>query len=560
MTTTTSLHLRDYQTDAIDSLVAAWNKGIRRPAVVLPTGGGKTVIFAHLTRRWICDWDGSYTRGVVVIVHREELITQTVRKLHEVDPSLKVGVVKAGRNEINGFDVMVCSIQTIRKSHRLDQFEGIGLVIVDECHHAAADSYVSVMDHFEESGAVFAGFTATMDRDDSRSLGDVWNEIVCTRDVLDLIGEGHLTDVEGKMVTIDGLSLNKAKMTRGDFSDVSLSDLLLDVDAQTTVANAYHEHAREADGSYRKGLLFAPTVIAAKAFASAFNDKGIPTEVIWGTMPSEDRNVIIKKFIAGEIRVLSNCMVLTEGFDVPDTSVVVIARPTKSASLYVQMVGRGLRPFPGKIRALVLDVVGASEDHTLATLADLSSRRVDVVEPGETLIGAAKRLAKKGVASLKGYINHKDVDLFHRSASMWQRTDAGLFFISTTCEEPETCSWSGSVACKGHLVFLWPGQEFERYKVGVCPTYAKGGRWIHDDVSLTFGMSFAEEFAGKSAITNKKASWRKRSEPATPAQVGYATRLGISVPTDVTKSQLSDMINIRVASNRLDPKRKDNGK
>lgn len=557
--TPTALPLRDYQTKSIDALVSAWAKGIRRPAVVLPTGGGKTVIFAHLTRRWIRDWDGSYARGVVVIVHRDELISQTVKKLHEVDPSLKVGVVKAGRNEINGFDVFVCSIQTIRKAARLTQLENVGLVIVDECHHAAADSYVSVMTHFADAGAVFAGFTATMDRDDSRSLGDVWDEIVYTKDVLDLIGVGYLTDVEGKMVTIDGLSLNQAKITRGDFSDVSLSDLLLDADAQTTVANAYHEHAREADGSYRKGILFAPTVIAAKAFANALNDKGIPTAAIWGTMPDEDRRVIIKRFIASEIKVLANCMILTEGFDVPDASVCVIARPTKSASLYVQMVGRVLRPFPGKTTALVLDVVGASEDHTLATLADLSSRRVDTVEPGETLIGAAKRLAKKGVASLKGYINHKDVDLFHKSATLWQRTDAGLFFISTTCEDPELCEWSGSVACKGHLVFLWPGQEIERYKVGVCPTYAKGGRWIHDDVSLTFGMSFAEQHAGKNAITSKKASWRKRGEAATPAQVGYATRLGISVPTDVTKSQISDMINIRVASNRLDPK-KGNGK
>lgn len=554
--TPTALALRDYQRKAIDKINEAWAAGTVFPSVVLPTGAGKTVIFAHLIREAMRF--GGVIAKTVVILHREELIHQTVKKIHEVDPTLKVGVVKAGRNEIDGFDVMVCSIQTIRKPERLAQLQGVGLVIVDECHHAAADSYVSVMDSFAINGAIFAGFTATMSRDDKKSLADVWDEVVYTLDVLDLIGAGHLADVEGKMITIDGMSLAQAKVTRGDFSETSLSDLLLDADAQTIVANAYHEHAREADGSYRKGLLFAPTVIAAKAFANALNDKGIPTAAVWGTMPSDDRTTIIKKFIAGEIKVLANCMVLTEGFDVPDASVCVIARPTQNPALYVQMVGRVLRPFPGKTTALVLDVVGATEEHSLATLADLSSRRVDTVEPGETLIGAAKRLAKKGVASLKGYINHKDVSLFDKSASLWQRTDAGLFFISTTCDD-ENCQWSGS-ECKGHLIFLWPGKEIESYKVGVCPTYAKGGQWIHDDVSLTFGMSFAEQHAGKNAITSKKASWRKRSEPATAAQVGYATRLGISVPADVTKSDISNMINIRVASNRLDPKRKDNGK
>ena len=548
--TATSLPLRGYQRDAIDAVHAAWDLGIRRPAVVLPTGAGKTVIFAHLIREhMISDRFGK----PLVIVHRDELIKQAASKIKDVDPRISIGIVKAGQNEVHA-DVLVASIQTIRKNARLSQLQGIGLVIVDECHHAAADSYVSVLDEFsKDSRTLFVGFTATMDRDDKKELADVWNEVVYTLDVLDLIGEGYLTDVEGRLITIDGLSLNQAKVTRGDYSETSLSDLLLSAEAQHVVADAYATHCRESDGTFRKGLLFAPTVKAAKAFSDALNAKGITSAPIWGAMPDEDRALTIKRFIKGEIRVLSNCQVLTEGFDVPDASVCVIARPTRSGVLYRQMVGRVLRLFPGKRVALVLDVVGASEDHTLATLADLSSRRVDKVEPGETLIGAAKRLAKKGVASLKGYVNHKDVDLFHRSRSMWQTTDAGIWFISTTCEEP--CPFE-LTDCKGHLIFLWPGDELERYRVGICPTYAKGGRWLREDVSIGFGMQWAEQEAGSNSITSKKASWRKRSEPATGAQVNYATRLGINVPADVTKAELSDLINIRVASNRLDPKAK----
>jgi len=529
------LPLRDYQRDAIDAVTRAWDKGIKRPAVVLPTGAGKTVILSHMVR------ERMIAQGMIgkalVIVHREELITQTVNKLHDVAPNLKVGVVKANRNEINGYDVIVASIQTIRKPERLEQLKNIGLVIVDECHHAAADSYVSVMNALSYDHTVFVGFTATMDREDKKSLADVWSEVVYTRDVLDMIPE-YLVDVQGRVVTIDGLSLNQAKVTRGDYSDSSLSDLLLDAGAQEIVAESYKTHASD-----RKGLLFAPTVKAAQAFSDALNKVGIKSAVVYGSMPDEERKLVIKRFIKGDVQVISNCMVLTEGFDVPEASCCVIARPTRSASLYVQMVGRVLRPSPGKADALVLDVVGASEDHTLATLADLSSKRVDKVEPGETLTGAARRLKKAGHPALAGYVDHKSVDLFKRSSSMWSKTDAGLWFIST----------------KDELFFLWPGNEVGKFNVGRCPIYASGGSWIQRNVSLMAGMAWAEEAAKETDqgfITNRKASWRKRNEPPTAGQIRYAAKLGLSVPSDITKGALADMITRKVASRRLDSKLK----
>lgn len=532
--TNENLPLRDYQRTAIDRVGAAWERGVRRPAVVLPTGSGKTVIFAHMISEHMI-LKGMAGKSLV-IVHRDELIKQTVAKLHAVAPSLKVGIVKAARNEILGYDVVVASIQTIRKPERLAQLRGIGLVIVDECHHAAADSYVSVMNELGRYDHVmFAGFTATMDREDSRPLAEVWNEVVYTRDILDMIPE-HLVDVRGEMVTIDGMSLSALKTTRGDFSDASLSDVLLEADAQTMVADAYVKYANT-----RKGLLFAPTVKAAKAFADALNARGIKAAPLWGSMPDDDRALVLKQFKAGEIQVLSNCMVLTEGFDEPEASCCVIARPTKSASLYVQMVGRVLRPFPGKTDALVLDVVGASEEHELATLADLSSRRVDKVEPGETLTGAARRLKKAGHPALVGYVDHKKVDLFDRSSSMWSKTEAGLWFVAT----------------KEELFFLWPGSEEGQYHVGRCPVYDAGGSWIIKDATLAYGMEWAE-MAARAAdagfLTNRRASWRRRSEPPTEGQLRFAGRLGLTIPADATKRDVANMITIRTASRRLDSK------
>lgn len=533
--------LRDYQGEAITATLNAWAKGIRRPAVVLPTGSGKTVIFSHLSKSW-----GTKSR-IVILVHREELVNQTVSKIMMIAPELTVGIVKAGQNDVLA-DVVVASVQTLRKSERMQAVKNVGLVIVDECHHAAADSYVSIMGHYGSLGAIFVGFTATLVREDKRELGKVWDEVVYTKDILDLIALGHLADVTGRLVEIDGMSLNKAKISKGDFTDVSIADLLLDNDAQTIVADAYAEHA----GS-RQGIIFAPTVKVAKVFAESFNAKGIKTAAVWGAMPEEDRRLAIKLFMSGEVQVLSNCMIMTEGTDLPMAEVAVIARPTKAAGLYVQMVGRVLRPWPGKKNALVLDVVGVSEECELATLADLSSRRVDVVEPGETLTGAARRLAKKGHPGLKGYVNFRDVDLFNRSVSLWQKTDAGVFFISTPCKGSEECEF-GYTSCKSHLIFLWPTPEPEMFKVGVMPTDRRnsGGRWIAQATTLTDAMSNAEQSAGSNALTNRKSTWRRRNEAPTGPQLGFARALGIKVPDDVTKPQLSDMINIRLASMRLD--------
>lgn len=554
----TELPLRDYQRTAIEKIASAWDRGVQRPAVVLPTGAGKTVVFSHLAREW------DHGKGsILILVHRDELAAQTVRKLQAIAPHLSVGIVKAGQNDVDA-NVVVGSVQTLRRDHRLSQLSGVGLVIVDECHHATADSYMSILRGlgcFSKPGIVAVGFTATMDRSDKRTakigLGDVWEEIVYSRDILDMIGDGHLADPRGVMVTIDGMSLSDVKTTRGDFSETSLSDILLSHDAQKLVAEAYVQHAKN-----RKGLLFAPTVKAAQAFADALNEAGIPTGVVWGTMPDESRKRLLQDFTTGKLQVLANCMVLTEGYDEPSASVCVIARPTKHTSLYQQMVGRALRPFPGKTDALVIDVVGATEDHSLASLADLASGRIDKVEPGETLVGAAKRLAKGGVLALKGYaIGRKAVDLFGRSASMWSQTKAGVWFVATGCSAGSECEWAvpgrNGLECRGHLVFLWPGSEPTMYRVGVRPTYAKGGHFVSGDVDLNTAMALGEQAVSETDsahISSRRASWRKRAEPASSAQIRYAARLGITVPEDATKTQVSDLINVTVASNVLDRK------
>lgn len=545
------LSLRPYQTDALLSVVRSIANGNLRPAVVLPTGAGKTVIFAHLVRYWR---EANPTHRVLILVHRDELVRQTVRKIRSVAPHLTVGVVKAEENEI-GADVIVGSVQTLRAFNRRAQITDVGLVIVDEAHHAAAESYKDVMSHFGcfTADVPAVGFSATLQRADKGDLSGIWSEpeADARKDILDLIPE-FLCDVRGKLVTVDGLSLMDVHRSRGDFTVGSLTDALVSAEAQEYVVRGFLEHAAD-----RPTMVFVPSVYATEIFMDAFAAAGVTVGRVWGTMPDEERRLVLKRYGEGDIQVVINCGVLTEGYDEPKTSCIIIARPTESAPLYVQMVGRGLRKFPGKTDCLVLDVVGVSQTHRLATLVDLTSRRVAEIMPGESLAEAAVREREAGNPNLASYvISTRDVDLFHRSPSVWLRTGGGVYFLTTRCQYTANCPDVGNrtpEACGSHIYFLWPDKD-GMYKVGIRPTRKTGGKFVLEGLDLEYAMTWAEEiaFAEDSSLTDRQASWRRRNQEPRESQLLYARALRIDIPENISRRDLSDMISVRVASNLLD--------
>jgi len=541
---TETLQPRPYQAECIRTVLDAVANGARRPACVLPTGAGKTVIFSHLARHWN---EYGFSGRILILVHRDELVRQTVDKLTQIAPALKVGIVQGKQDEHVDCHVIVASVQTVRNLYRLDNVTEsgeIGLVIVDECHHATAESYVTVMNALgcfnPESRTVAVGFTATLSRSDSKSLADVWESVIFKMDILDMIPE-YLTDVSGKMVTVDGFSLADVAMRGGDYAAGSLSEALLSADAPDFIADAYMEHAAD-----KPGVVFTPSVATAEAFSDALSRRGIVAEVVTGAMDKETRRRVLRDAHEGRVQVLVNCMVLTEGFDWPRAEVAVIARPTTSAALYVQMVGRVLRKYPGKTKALVLDIVGASQEHRLATLADLTSKRIIGLQEGESLIEAVRREQKDQNPLLRDYaVTYEDVDLFQRSYAMWLQTNEGVWFVSTST----------------HVFFLWPGSEPDSYSVGKKPIRPRDkdgnrltGGWLHKDVPLEAAKQWAEQEAvfEDHTVATRTASWRRRREPATEGQIRYASRLGLKVPEGVTKRDISDMIDIAVASRLLD--------
>jgi superfamily II DNA or RNA helicase len=527
-----SLRLRNYQDAACAAVEKAWSDGILRPAVVMATGLGKTAVIAAL-----CHRAATAGRKPLVLVHRDELARQAVDKIRAFDRSLRVGVVKAAENEVDA-QVVVGSVQTLARLSRREQLRDVGLVIVDEAHHAAARTYMEILEHYGCFRDVLAlGVTATMNRADDRGLGDVWQDVVFKRDILFGIREGFLVDVRGTSVAIPDLDLGKVKKSRGDYQDGALGDALIEADAGSVVAEAYREHAAD-----RQGALFAPTVAAAQTFADALNAAGIPTETVTGETPTEERQLIYKRTRHGDTQVLSSVGVLTEGFDMPQLSCAVLARPTQSHGLYVQMAGRVLRPHPGKRDALLLDVVGASEGKSLRSIVDLTETGIRP-QPGELLLEALEREETEGAARdasvrLQLDVSARELDLFTSSHAAWLQTAKGVWFIPT----------------REHTYFLWPDGDDGTFKIGKCGVYsARGGEWLMGGLSLDLAMSWAEQYAEEEdpMVASRDASWRKKKARPSEAQVGHAVRLGINVK-NLSKNELSNAISIHHASKILD--------
>lgn len=524
------LKLREYQREALDSVYNAWSNKMQSPAVVLPTGMGKTVIFSHMAVEYLSAHPG---KKIAVLVHRDELADQAIDKIRSIAPHLSVGKVKAESNETDA-QVMVCSVQTVSRPKRLAQLpKSIGLVIVDECHHAAARTYKEVLQVLVWSKsvdqAVCVGFTATLARGDGVGLGEVWNEVVYSRSILYAISKGFLTDVKGKSVALSGLDLNSVKTSRGDYQDGALGQALEDSDMSEALPKAYLEHA-----GTRPGVVFTPTVATAIQVCDAFNQAGIKSAVITGSTPREERQGIYEAYRKGRIQVLVNCMVLTEGFDAPWASCAVIARPTQSRPLFVQMVGRVLRPYPGKTDALVLDVVGAGASNKLCSLVDLSPGQVEKIEEDETLTEAVLREDSEPKSVLRE-IKMKDLDLFAGSSQSWLMTNGGVMFIPLGSEGE---------------IFLWPtgSGSFD-----VCHA-PKSGKWkkIKTDLPMGSAQAWAETEAEEIMPfnTGRKASWRK-GKPSEP-QLSIIEAHRISVPEGANRGQVSDLISTQFASKKFD--------
>lgn len=348
--------LRPYQQQARDRIHAEWDAGHTRTLLVLPTGTGKTIVFASVAADQARAGD-----RVLILAHRGELLEQAADKLQR-STGLVSAVEKAESTCLDSwFRVVVGSVQTLQRTARLERFpqDYFGTIIIDEAHHAITDGYRRILDYF--SGAKVLGVTATPDRGDMRNLGEVFDSLAYEYKLTDAIKEGYLCRIMAQTIPLK-LDITDVGFTSGDYSLGQLGTAL-----DPYLEQIAAEMAQRCKG--RKTVVFLPLIKTSQKFRDLLNAYGFRAAEVNGQ--SEDRREVLADFDAGKYNVLCNSMLLTEGWDCPSVDCVVVLRPTKVRSLYSQMVGRGTRLSPGKTDLLLLDFLWMTDKHELCRPADL---------------------------------------------------------------------------------------------------------------------------------------------------------------------------------------------
>ena len=348
--------LRPYQQQARERIHAEWENGHTRTLLVLPTGTGKTIVFASVAADQV-----RAGHRVLILAHRGELLEQAADKLQR-STGLVSAVEKADATCLNTwFRVVVGSVQTLQRTARLERFphDYFGTIIIDEAHHAITDGYRRILDYFDHAKVL--GVTATPDRGDMRNLGEVFDSLAFEYKLTDAIKEGYLCRIMAQTIPLK-LDISSVTMSGGDYA---VGDLGTALDPYLEQIAA--EMAQRCKG--RKTVVFLPLIKTSQKFRDLLNSHGFCAAEVNGQ--STDRKEVLADFDAGKYNVLCNSMLLTEGWDCPSVDCVVVLRPTKVRSLYSQMVGRGTRLSPGKSDLLLLDFLWMTDKHELCRPADL---------------------------------------------------------------------------------------------------------------------------------------------------------------------------------------------
>lgn len=359
------MELRPYQQEAKQAIFREWDQGHSRTLLVLPTGCGKTIVFAKVAEECVRNGD-----RVLIMAHRGELLDQASDKIAKTT-GLGTAVEKAEQTCLGSwFRIVVGSVQSLQNENRLKKFDAdyFDTIIVDEAHHVLSNSYQKVMEHF--SGAKVLGVTATPDRGDMRNLGNFFESLAYEYTLPKAIKEGYLSPVKAMTIPLK-IDFSNVAVQAGDFK-VSDIDTALDPYLYQ-IAQEMKKYCMD-----RKTVVFLPLVKTSQKFRDILNSEGFHAAECNGS--TQARTEILEDFDKGKYNVLCNSMLLTEGWDCPSVDCVIVLRPTKVRSLYCQMVGRGTRLCEGKENLLLLDFLWHTEKHELCHPASLIADSEEVAQ------------------------------------------------------------------------------------------------------------------------------------------------------------------------------------
>lgn len=513
---------REYQLEALESISAHLNAGITRQLISLATGLGKTIIFSALAKKM--------NRRTLVVAHRDELIRQAKEKLLLIWPEAEknIGIVKGNIHEPDK-PIVIASIQSASRGKRLIDLQqaGFDLCIIDEAHHSAAPTYEKLIRELgfmsNDPTKTLLGVTATPKRGDGVRLSSIFQEIVFSRSIAWGIRNAYLSPLIGRRISTR-VSLRGVHTQAGDFVAAQLSRAINVPGRNKLVVESYQQYGSDR----KKTLAFCADVQHAKDLAAMFKAAGIPSAVLHGKMDIEERCSALQAFEAGEIRVLTNCGVLTEGFDSPQVDSILLCRPTQSPGLYVQCVGRGTKVSPGKSYCLVIDFVDASR-HSLCNFQN-SLEGVVASPPEERERRPKNPFAPQPIKAFDGSFetsNVQEIDFFGRSQFAWiQVGDAWHLPISHNRD-----IWVRRTSANGYRTVL--------HDSGVAHPLSDR------ELPLDYSIGLAEDWVRSqttSALARKDARWR--SDPPSEKQLAVLEKLGIH-DTTLTKGDASDLLRIK---------------
>jgi superfamily II DNA or RNA helicase len=544
--------LRAYQSDCLDKSLERYRASVNRQLAVMATGLGKAVLFATLRQHH------GFTKRVMVLVHREELAAQAAQKISHWNPGLMVGVEMAGHKARMMDTHVVASVPTLGRhnSERLKRFapDEFDCIVSDEAHHSTSPQWARILDYFglmQSGGSILSlGLTATPNRSDGIGLRKCFDEIVYDMGIDAGIKDGFLVDLRCWRISTKA-DLDNVRTTAGDFNEKDLAETVNTPERNGMIVKSWAQHAKD-----KKTLVFTANIQHALDLAEAFKALGVASAAVWGDDP--DRAEKLRKHRAGDLCVLTNCAVLTEGYDDPDIECIVLARPTKSALLLTQMIGRGTR-MPsrcghisevgeeGKKDCIIMDVVDTTSKHQLCTVPSLLGLPKDIDLKGATYKEAKGKIERVAAEfPTANLADLRDLDKLDYLAEQ-----VSLFTVKYPPEVERLTELAWRKQGDGYVL------PVRRDKLSLARDL-RDEWWVRGSLNGKLVEIHAQNLAGafnaadrevlaagdQKQLVLRDARWH--GQMPTPAQLGLCRKLGLQVPANATRGMVSAALDVKL--------------